>query len=90
LLFLTEQRRDRRRQRDVLTDDGFDGVVEFYGVSRFEEDAFGAGVIGEISFERQPANRAVRVWQVVMAGIEVFNGGDGLFVGDADAGQDLL
>jgi len=72
-------------QRDLVADDRFDGVVEFYRVCGLEEQAFVAWVFGEPAIQCQPAYCSMRIGQVVVMGVEFADGGDRLFVGDAHA-----
>ena len=55
-----------------------------------EEDAFIIRVLVEVSLQREVPDGAMGVGEVVVAVIEVADGGGGLRVGDADGGEGLL
>lgn len=77
-------------ERDGGADDGFDHVVEFYGVGGLEEETFFVRVLGEIPLQCEEADGAVRVGEVMVVSIEIADAVDGFNVGDADGGENFL
>ena len=74
-------------QGDLFACLGFYDVVEFYRVSCFQEYAFVAGMLFQVSFEGQESYRAVRVGKIMILGVDVTDGLLCLRVGDAIAGE---